>query len=43
MTAAPISAIGPGTRIAVTPEDAEVSSVLVGALDGGVLIHEEPT
>lgn len=42
MMAAPISAIGPGTRIAVTPEDAEVPNVLVGALDGGVLIHEQP-
>lgn len=41
MIAAPISAIGPGTRIAVTSSDTEVPNVLVGALDGGVLIHEE--
>ncbi|OOF07931.1 hypothetical protein BZG82_15850 [Salinivibrio sp. PR5] len=42
MMAAPISAIGPGTRVAVTSEDASVPNVLVGALEGGVLIHEEP-
>ncbi|OOF30080.1 hypothetical protein [Salinivibrio proteolyticus] len=42
MMAAPISAIGPGTRVAVTSEDANVPNVLVGALEGGVLVREEP-
>ncbi|OOF29557.1 hypothetical protein [Salinivibrio sp. IB872] len=42
MMAAPISAIGPGTRVAVTSEDASVPKVLVGALEGGVLVREEP-
>ncbi|OOE57999.1 hypothetical protein [Salinivibrio sp. IB282] len=43
MMAAPISAIGPGTRIAVTSDEADVPNVLIGALEGGVLVHEEPT